>query len=394
MKWFSWLTLLPFTLAVLFAVKIYWDKFQRTDTHRPVETVVTPFNDSFVPDGRRHIQVALLLDISGSMDGLIEQAKTQLWQMVNELSLAKYGQETPDLEIALYAYGGDKLDASRGYVQQLVPLSRDLDRISEALFALETSGGEEYCGKAIEWAVAELAWSPVPEDLRLIFIAGNEPFSQGPVLYREACAAARQRQILVNTIFCGDYREGIDSQWSDGAQAGGGQYMHIDHNQEMAQVETPFDDRIVALNDALNKTYVAYGASGQQRLNRQQTQDQNAAQSGSLTTRGLAKSKRAYDNREWDLVDATRTGTVDLEKIDMRYLADSLQGYSLSQLERFLANQRQAREHIQSEMRQLEAERKTYLRQAAQIEAEGQALDEVLVQTIRKQAQERHYDFD
>ena len=35
------------------------------------------------------IQVALLLDTSNSMDGLIEQAKTQLWKIVNELTSAE-----------------------------------------------------------------------------------------------------------------------------------------------------------------------------------------------------------------------------------------------------------------------------------------------------------------
>ena len=35
------------------------------------------------------MQIALLLDTSGSMDGLIDQARTQLWKIVNELALAK-----------------------------------------------------------------------------------------------------------------------------------------------------------------------------------------------------------------------------------------------------------------------------------------------------------------
>ena len=38
------------------------------------------------------IQVALLLDTSNSMDGLIDQAKSQLWKMVNELATTKKKQ--------------------------------------------------------------------------------------------------------------------------------------------------------------------------------------------------------------------------------------------------------------------------------------------------------------
>lgn len=35
------------------------------------------------------MQMAILLDTSNSMDGLIEQAKSQLWKIVNELALGK-----------------------------------------------------------------------------------------------------------------------------------------------------------------------------------------------------------------------------------------------------------------------------------------------------------------
>ena len=37
------------------------------------------------------IMLALLLDTSNSMDGLIDQAKSQLWKIVNELAAAKCG---------------------------------------------------------------------------------------------------------------------------------------------------------------------------------------------------------------------------------------------------------------------------------------------------------------
>ena len=41
------------------------------------------------------IQVAILLDTSGSMQGLIEQAKSRLWNIVNTLTTLKYkGRDT------------------------------------------------------------------------------------------------------------------------------------------------------------------------------------------------------------------------------------------------------------------------------------------------------------
>src|SRR5688572_5676526 len=96
------------------------------------------------------IMLALLLDTSNSMDGLIDQAKSQLWKIVNELSAAKCSDGgKPNIKIALYEYGNDGLPSSEGYVRLVSPLTSDLDVISEKLFALTTNGGNEYCGYVI-----------------------------------------------------------------------------------------------------------------------------------------------------------------------------------------------------------------------------------------------------
>ena len=52
----------------------------------------------------KKIQIALLLDTSNSMDGLIDQAKSQLWTIVNELAKAKCDNTYAELQIALYEY--------------------------------------------------------------------------------------------------------------------------------------------------------------------------------------------------------------------------------------------------------------------------------------------------
>jgi hypothetical protein len=41
------------------------------------------------PEKDQTIMLALLLDTSNSMDGLIDQAKSQLWKIVNELASCK-----------------------------------------------------------------------------------------------------------------------------------------------------------------------------------------------------------------------------------------------------------------------------------------------------------------
>ena len=92
------------------------------------------------------IQVAVLLDTSNSMDGLINQAKALLWKLVNELALARDSKgNIPSLELALYEYGNDGLSAEGNYIRQVSPFTNDLDFVSERLFSLTINRGSAYC---------------------------------------------------------------------------------------------------------------------------------------------------------------------------------------------------------------------------------------------------------
>src|SRR5215211_7756058 len=160
------------------------------------------------------IMIALLLDTSNSMDGLIDQAKSQLWKIVNEVAAAKsVDGKRPNIKIALYEYGNDGLSADEGFIRQVSALSEDLDVISEKLFSLKTNGGNEFCGEVIKTALNQLAWSASKDDLKMIFIAGNEDFTQGSVSYQQACDAAKKKGVVVNTIYCGYVNEGINLGW-------------------------------------------------------------------------------------------------------------------------------------------------------------------------------------
>src|SRR6218665_1815091 len=251
------------------------------------------------------IQVALLLDTSSSMDGLIDQAKSRLWNIVNTLTTLKYEGKTPDIEIALYEYGNDGLSAKSNYIRQITPLSTDLDLISEKLFSLRTNGGSEYCGAVISDATKQLTWSKSNNNMKLIYIAGNEAFNQGGINYKEAISDAMRNDIYINTIFCGNQQEGINSFWKDGADVGKGKYFNIDSNQAVQYIATPYDVRISECNVRINDTYISYGTRGYEKKMNQATQDQNAqgVSAANYAERAVSKSKAVYKNDSWDLVD-------------------------------------------------------------------------------------------
>ena len=83
---------------------------------------------------------------------------------------------------------------------------------------------------------------------------------KGNIDYRDAANNAKEKGVVVNTIFCGNYSHGIDTKWKDGALLTYGDYMAIDHNKETIYVASPYDDAILQLNIQLNGTYIPMDA--------------------------------------------------------------------------------------------------------------------------------------
>jgi|TARA_R110000737_G_scaffold182215_1_gene205647 hypothetical protein len=318
-----------------------------------------------LPTNQRKIQMAILFDASGSMDGLLSQAKARIWSIVNELTTMRYEGTTPSIEIALYSYGNDGHPSKENYIKQLVPLSNDLDLISEQLFSITTNGGSEYCAAVISSALKELKWSTSSEDLRMIYIAGNEPFNQGPIDYKKICPDALSREIFVNTIHCGDYEIGVKHFWYDGAQLAGGDYFHIDSDKSIQYIPTPFDDSLNALNDSINKTYFGYGSLGIERKELQFVQDKNAESlsPASKAERCISKSNDNYNNSSWDLIDAFEKNKVDFAKMKDEELPTEFKGLTVNQKKELVVKKSAQRKEYQKQVAELAIERDKFLQE-------------------------------
>lgn len=309
------------------------------------------------------IQVAILLDTSNSMDGLIEQAKSRLWNIVNTLTNLKYQGKAPEIEIGLYEYGNDGLSSEANYIRQVAPLTTDLDLISEKLFSLRTNGGSEYCGAVIQDAVTKLTWKDGNKNMKLVYIAGNEPFNQGSINYKEVIKEALKKEIYVNTIFCGNKQEGISTLWQDGAITGNGKYFNIDSNQRVQYINTPYDDQITQYNQKINETYVSYGRRGADKKRNQAMQDANAesVSKANYVERSVSKSKTVYKNDSWDLVDKINEDEKALETIKKEELPAELKDKNKTEIKAYIAQKSAEREKIQKEISTLAKKRQEYI---------------------------------
>ena len=339
------------------------------------------------------IQAAILLDVSNSMDGLIEQAKAQLWTMVNVMGKAKCNGETPQIEIALYEYGRDNNDLKKGYVKQIIPFTSDLDNLSQKLFQLTTNGGQEYCGYVIHTSLNELNWDTTSSNYKVIFISGNEDFLQGNISYTLACTEAKNKGVIVNTIYCGDRLQGIKEHWNLLGECGNGSFTNINSDAKPEDIPTPYDSTLITLNNKLNATYIYYGAAGKGKKELQGSMDvaNLTVNSYAGVNRAVAKaSPGTYKNSTWDLVDAKEDDKKILDKVDFKTLPDSLQKKSKAELEVMVNQKSKERAGIQKEMQDVNTKREVYIAaekiKKAKAGNHSQTLESEVEKIIREQA--------
>jgi len=345
--------------------------------------------------GKHRIQVALLLDTSSSMDGLINQARSQLWKVINELSMAEKNGTTPKLEVSLFEYGKSSIPSGEGYMKMVTPFTRDLDRLSSDLFSLTTNGGDEYCGLVIDKAVKNLNWHRDDGNIKIIFIAGNEPFTQGQTNYREAISRAREKGIVVNTIFCGDHQTGVSTKWKDGADIGGGSYMNIDHNDAPQVINTPQDAEIYSLGVQLNSTYIPYGAAGEKRKMKQAKEDKNASgiSESVAIERSISKASKHYVNSSWDLVDAYSKGKLKVESLDKKYLPAKMRKMNSKEKIQYIRSMQKKRQDIQAKIEKLNTKRREYISEKRKEMSSKKSLDSVMIESIKKEAVKKNFRF-
>lgn len=357
-------------------------------------------------DDRAVIQIALLLDTSGSMQGLINQARTYLWKVVNDMTLARQNGKLPAIQIALYEYGSGRLSSKDAWVRQVLPFTDDLDKVSDELFKLKTGGSEEYCGAVMDRALKELKWNTEnPDALKLIFIAGNEPFNQGNVPYAPVIARGLERGITVNTIYCGSAGDGDSVLWKDGARKGDGSFLNIDHNAAPPEPETPYDAELATLNVSLNGTYLAYGSQEvrAEKLERQARQDKltEAASPAAAAGRIAAKAnKAAYRNTSWDLVDLyEEQGSRAVEELgNTGILPEELKGKSAKEVEAVVKEKAEERARLQKKIADVGRQRDTWLNkwkaeQSASGGGKANTLDDAIIQAVRRQAGKKKFSF-
>ncbi|MEM7411698.1 MAG: vWA domain-containing protein [Myxococcota bacterium] len=341
------------------------------------------------PSETPRVEVAFVLDTTGSMSGLIEGAKQKIWSIANQLAS---GQPRPEVRMALVGYR-DRGDA---YVTRVFPLTDDIDAIDAELRAFQAAGGgdtPESVNQALHEAVYHLDWSSDKDVYRVIFLVGDAPPHMdypNDVPYTKTMAAARKFGIVVNTIQCGGYAS-TTPIWQEIASVGGGQFAAIRQDGGMLALATPMDEELSRLNAELAGTMVPYGKVEERaELEAKRDAAVAAAPSKAAARLGfLSKLGGRLNAGRKDLVDAIASGSTSLDALEDEALPEPLQELAPAEREAYVKEKQETRQRLQTKIDALSVERDAYVkkeqaRRAA--EGEGDGFDAEVLETVREQA--------
>lgn len=336
------------------------------------------------------VEVAFVLDSTGSMGGLIEGAKEKIWSIANDVIGRK---PTPEVRIGLVTYR-DKGDE---YVTRRFDLTDDIDSVYKNLQSITADGGgddPESVNQALHEAVTDLSWTNGPKVLKIVFLVGDYPPHMDypdDVKYPVTAREAVRRGIIIDTVQCGDVAE-TAVVWKEISRLADGSFVALAQSGNMTAMTTPFDDEIARTSAEIGSTIIPYGDAERQEASRGKVAKAAGAPSSVAADRAaynLASGGKAIQGKG-DLVEDLREGTVDMGRISLKELPVELQGMTPSERKVYVTAQQAKRDTLNAKLTDLSKKRSGYIeKERARLAAEGRgdAFDTKVSQIISVQAE-------
>jgi von Willebrand factor type A domain len=353
-------------------------------------------------DAKPVVEVAFVLDTTGSMGQLIEAAKRKIWSIATSIL-----DSSPDAEVrmGLVAYR----DIGDEYVTKTFDLTTDIQDIYAHLLEFKAQGGGDWpesVNEALHVAVTKLAWSGnsrsiavEPATTRILFLVGDAPphmdYPQD-TKYPEVVKMAQERGIVVNAVQAGGARD-TERVWREIAQLGNGQYIPIPQDGgAVVVIDTPYDSDIVALQKRVNATVVPYGSAAQRNSVAQKTAQVGAAAPSSASDMVSFFNKRGKNSTaaeavtgDGDLVADVAAGRQTLDGLPDETLPTDLRQVEKSDRKAYLDKKLAERNELNQLLSNLVAKRDEYIaaeRNKKPVKT-GDSFDRAVETTLRAQIQ-------
>lgn len=338
---------------------------------------------------RTVVDVAFVLDTTGSMRNLIEGAKRKIWSIATAIVDAN-PQATIRMALIGYRDHGD------AYVTDRYPLTTDINALYGKLLSYQAQGGGDWpesVNEALHLAINNLDWTEGSRARRLVFLVGDAPphmdYEQD-IPYADSVAIAKRRNIIVNAIQAGEAQD-TARVWRSIAQMANGRYIRIPQDGGVIMVETPYDQDIQRLQNRLGETVIPYGEPRQASAMRAKLGEMNSA--SPATASDMAKYNATKSGRrevvtgEGDLVADAEEGKIKVESIPAPQLEGTLAKMTPKEREAEVNKRIEERKTIRRDLDGLLQKRDGFLTQARKTDPKGaDSFDTAVEELIRDQA--------
>lgn len=342
-------------------------------------------------DQNQRIEVAFVLDTTGSMAGLIDGAKKKIWSIANTIIDVN---PDADIRMALVAYR----DQGDEYVVKSYDMSADVQGLYGKLIKLEADGGgdtPESVNEALDESVRKLQWTKNDNTRRIIFLVGDAPPHMdypNTWQYPQILKRAKEDKITVNTIQAGDDPD-TTKVWREIAQLGHGRYIEIPQDGgNITVMETPFDNEIIVVQQNLDKTVIAYGSTKVQAELFSKMDAKSAAPAAVKVDNSRYYSKKGGAKEVvtggGDLVADVQNGKQKLDAVKDEELPENMRGKSGQEKQAILDRNAQERTKLEGEMAGLISKRDDYIaKKTAELSkgSGGDSFDTVVKETLVEQ---------
>ena len=338
------------------------------------------------------VEVAFVLDTTGSMGPLIEGAKRKIWSIATAIVDANPNAE---IRMGLVAYR----DIGDEYVTKTYNLTNDIQDLYANLLELKARGGGDWpesVNEALHVGVTKLSWTQGAEICRIMFLVGDAPphmdYAQ-EVKYPELMRLARERDIVVNAVQAGGARD-TERVWREIAQMGRGRYIPIPQDGgHLVVIETPYDVEIIELQGRINGTVIPYGPRQQRGSVEQKTRQVAAAPRATATemagymARNAAKNSGEAITGAGDLVADVKAGRQQLAAVKDDDLPDNVRSMQPAERQDFIDKQLASRKALNERMAALVQQRDRYVREQAKKgpTRTADSFDRAVEETLRAQ---------
>ncbi|EJN03143.1 von Willebrand factor type A-like protein [Phyllobacterium sp. YR531] len=345
---------------------------------------------AFSSPNRPQIEIAFVLDTTGSMADLIDGAKRKIWSIANTIIDVNLDA---DIRMALIAYR----DQGDAYVLKTFDMSSDVQGLYGNLIKLTADGGgdtPESVNEALDTSVRKIKWSKDDNTKKIVFLVGDAPphmdYDNAPK-YPDVLKRAKQDDITVNAIQAGDDPD-TTKVWREIAQLGHGRYMAIPQDGgRITIIETPFDNQIIILQQKIDKTVIPYGDRAAQENIRSKMETKAMAPASVQVDNSRYYSKKAGAKEVvtggGDLLTDVKNGSTKLDSVDENELPKELRGKSKAELQSYIDKQSAERGAMEGDMTDLVRKRDRYLAEKTKItgKTDKNSFDNVVEETLREQ---------